>query len=56
MPGLSLLYEGDWDHGGLPCQESLDAVSVLAQILGKPIKIFYRTKPDAEVMVLVFEP
>lgn len=56
MPGISMLYEGNWDHGGLPGQESLDAVSVLAQILGKPIKLFYRTKPDGEPMVMKFEP
>jgi hypothetical protein len=56
MPGISMLYEGNWDHGGLPMQESLAAVSVLAQMLGKPIKIFYRTKPGGELMTLIYDP
>ena len=34
LPGISMLYEGNWDQGGRPGQESLDAVSVLAQIRG----------------------
>jgi hypothetical protein len=55
-PGISMLYEGNWDHGGVPGRESSDAVSVLAQILGIPIKLFYRTTPDGELMVMKFEP
>jgi len=51
-----MLYEGNWDRGGLPGRDSLDAVSVLAQILAKPIKIFYREKADGELMVMKFEP
>jgi hypothetical protein len=49
-------YEGNWDQGGLPGRESLDALSVLAQILGKPIKLYYREKPDGELMVMDFQP
>ena len=56
MPGVSMLYEGNWDNGGTPPQPSLDAVSVLAQILGKPIKIFYTVKQGGEYMVMVLEP
>jgi hypothetical protein len=56
-PGpISMNYEGNWDQGGLPGQESLDAVSVLAQILGKPIKLYYREKPDGPLMVMEFQP
>jgi hypothetical protein len=52
MPGISLLHQGD----GPPDQESLDALSVLAQILGKPIKLFFRTNPGGEPMVSIFQP
>jgi hypothetical protein len=54
--GISMLYEGNWDHGGLPGGESLDAVSVLAQMLGKPIKLFYRETPEGELMIMKFKP
>jgi len=56
MPGLSMLYEGYWDPESLPGRDSLDAMSVLAQILAKPIKVFYREKVDGELMVMKFEP
>lgn len=49
-------YEGNWDRGGLPEQESLDALSVLAQILHKPIKIYYRETEDGPLMVMEFMP
>jgi hypothetical protein len=49
--GRSLSYEGNWDQGGLPGRESMDALSVLAQVIGKPIKLYYREKPE---MVLEF--
>jgi hypothetical protein len=49
-------YEGNWDHGGLPGRESLDALSVLAQILGKPIKLYYREKQNGGGMVAEFHP
>ena len=51
-----MLYEGNWDDGGLPESDSREAMSVLAQALGKPIKLFYRPRPDAEVMVMEFQP
>jgi len=54
--GLSMYYEGGWDQGGRPGQESRDALSVLAQVLGKPIKLYYREKPDSSDMVMEFEP
>jgi hypothetical protein len=56
VPGLSLNYEGNWSHGGLPAQESRDALSVLAQVLGKPIKLYYTERPDGETRVLEFQP
>jgi hypothetical protein len=55
--GLSMFYEGNWTEGsGLPGQESLDALSVLAQVLGKPIKLYYKEKPDGPHMVMEFHP
>src|SRR5262249_30054197 len=56
QPGINMLYEGNWDQGGLPPRESRDALSVLAQVLGKPIKLYYREKPDGPNMVMEFEP
>jgi hypothetical protein len=57
VPGpITMNYEGNWDRGGLPEQESLDAVSVLAQILGKPIKLYYTEKPGGPQMVMEFQP
>jgi hypothetical protein len=52
MAAISLLLEGE----GLPDQNSQDALSVLSQILEKPIKVFYRTTADSELMVLRFAP
>jgi hypothetical protein len=54
--GVSLLYEGNAEQGGLPPQESLDALSVLAQILGKPVKLFHRPRPAADLMVMEYAP
>jgi hypothetical protein len=31
-------------------------MSVLAQILEKPIKLYYREKPDGELMLMEFKP
>jgi hypothetical protein len=56
QPGLSMLYEGNWSQGGLPGQESRDAVSVLAQILGKTIKLYYRESQDGPLVVMEFQP
>lgn len=53
---IVMRYEGNWDRGGLPEQESLDAVSVLAQVLEKPITLYYTETPDGPLMVKIFEP
>jgi hypothetical protein len=50
MPGIRLLSDG------VPGQESMDAVSVLAQILGKTITVFYREEPSGQGMVMKFGP
>lgn len=54
--GLSLLFEGNWDRGGLPSQASRESLFVLAQALGKPIKLFYRENPEGPDLVLEFRP
>jgi hypothetical protein len=56
QPGISMLYEGNWDPRALPPQESLDALSVLSQILEKPITLYYRETEGGELMVMKFEP
>jgi len=54
--GLSMLFEGNWDRGGLPGQESREALAVLAQVLGKPLKLYYRERSDGPDLVLEFQP
>jgi hypothetical protein len=56
QPGITMVYEGNWSNGGLPPQESQDALSVLAQILGKPIKLYYQQQENGPQMVKEFEP
>jgi hypothetical protein len=54
QPGISMLHEGRWSQGGGPSHFSRDALSVLAQILEKPIKVYYRKKPSDPLMVMEF--
>lgn len=56
QPSIAMMYVGDSDNGGLPPQASLDALAKLTQVLAKPIKLFYRPKPDGEVMVMEWQP
>ena len=56
QPGLSLFLDGRWSQGGGPSSESQAALSVLAQILEKPIKVYYRQKPAEPIMVTEFRP
>jgi hypothetical protein len=49
-------YEGRWTHGGLPPTESLEALSVLAQYLGRSIKLYYTQTEGGSVMVREFQP
>jgi hypothetical protein len=56
QPGLSLYVDGRWSQGGGPSQESQDALSVLAQVLQKPIKVFFRKKPSEPILVMEFNP
>ena len=56
QPGINMMYEGRWDHGGLPLRESLDALSVLAQVLEKPIKLTYTQTEGGDVLQIEFEP
>jgi hypothetical protein len=54
--GISMCYEGNWEQGGLPGPESLDALSVLAQVIGKPIKLYFQETQDGPYKVMEFEP
>jgi hypothetical protein len=54
QPGISMLHEGRWSKGGGPSRLSRDALSVLAQILKKPIKVYYHIKPNDPLMVMEF--
>lgn len=56
QPGISMMFKGRWSQGGMPNQESQDALSVLAQVIEKPIKVFFQERPDAEMKVLDFKP
>jgi hypothetical protein len=54
--GISLYVEGRWSQGGGPSRESQDALSVLAQILAKPIKVYYEKRPGDPMAVMEFQP
>jgi hypothetical protein len=56
QPGISLFVDGRWSQGGGPSSESQAALSVLAQVLEKPIKVYYRQKPRDPIMVIEFRP
>ena len=58
LPGLSMLLEGRWSAGGGPSEFSDHALSVLAQIVEKPIKVYYREQPGEQSPLLVkqYEP
>lgn len=54
---IKMFYECNWtEGGGLPPQESQDAVSVLAQMFAMPITIYYTEIQDGPIMKMVFEP
>ena len=55
--GISMSYEGNWTkNGGLPDQESLDALSVLAQVLDIRMNLYYTETEGGPQMVMRFEP
>jgi hypothetical protein len=54
--GLMIYHEGNWDRGGGPTDDSKQALSVLAKILGKRITVGYRDKPDGPILAIKFEP
>lgn len=57
QPGLSMYYEGNWTAGGgLPPEESQEALSVLAQMLNLKIKLYYTETQGGETMVMEFIP
>ena len=56
-PGVTMAYNGNWTAGGgLPPQESQDALSVLAQMWEKPIKLYYTETEGGPTMVMMFHP
>ena len=58
--GVKLYRQGQWSTaGGLPTQASQEAVSVIAQLIGKQITVLYkesRHAPDSELRTLRFDP
>jgi len=54
--GVSIFHMGRWSEaGGEPTTFSQEALSVLTQIWGKPIELFYEPEPDGQIMVMKFE-
>ena len=53
---ICINYEGNRNNGGPPSQDTLDALSVLAQILDKPVKLYYPEKSGGQLMVMEFQP
>ena len=54
--GMTFYHEGNWDQGGGPSDRSIEALTLLAKILGKRIQVGFREKPDGPIKVLTFEP
>jgi hypothetical protein len=50
--GVSIFHEGRWDQGGGPTARSQEALAVLAQVLGKPIKVYFRENPESEMRLI----
>jgi hypothetical protein len=59
QPGITMFRQGGWLTGGVPSVTGQEALSVMAQLIGKRIRVLYkesRSAPDAEMRVLRFEP
>jgi hypothetical protein len=56
QPGISMFVDGRWSQGGGPSRFSQDALSVLAQILERPIKVYFNKTPNDPLKVLEFQP
>jgi hypothetical protein len=56
QPGISLFVDGRWSQGGGPSSDSQAALSVLAKVLEKPIKVYYRPKPRDPILFIEFRP
>jgi hypothetical protein len=55
--GIDLYLHGRWDIGGGCTDESFEALTALAGVLGKPIKLFYKESAESEeYMVCPFKP
>jgi hypothetical protein len=54
--GISIFRQGAEGHGGRPGREEEEALSVLAQVIAKPVQVYYRPTPGADFHVLKFEP
>jgi hypothetical protein len=62
QPGIKLFLQGRWSQGPGPSQQSIEAISVLAQLIGKTItELYTETKKvdgpsDPPYKTLTFEP
>lgn len=56
QPCVAMLVQVLPSNGGKPSQLSQDALSVFAQITGKPVVVYYEPQPEAPMMVMRFEP
>ena len=54
--GVSMFYENRRPGRGEPPREDQEAISVLAQIVRKPFKVYYHLEPDGDLMVMEYEP
>jgi hypothetical protein len=59
QPGVTFYFQGRWSQGGGPGQQSQECLSVIAQLIGKPISVVYDTTPERSPesrRVLRFQP
>lgn len=55
--GVSLFRQGEWSTSPAPSRASQVALSVIAQLIAKPIRVLYKTTATAaETQILRFEP
>lgn len=57
--GITLYLQGRWSRGGGPSEQSQECLSVISQLIGKPISVFYHpepSRPPESMKVLRFLP
>src|SRR5262249_18284994 len=46
QPGITIYLQGRWSRGGGPSQRSQEGLSLISQLIGKPISVIYDMTPE----------